>query len=233
MTNVAIILAAGVGRRMAAAVPKQYLPLGQGMVIDHTLDAFLFHPDIAELTVVAAKDDVAHMQAVVAAHKPHKPTTVVAGGDERWQSAAAGVERYAHCGDVNVLLHDAARPLVSAQTISDVVAALALHEAVSVAIPTKDTIYAVEGQVVSSIPNRATLWQAQTPQAFRAPLIAAAYKWFATQPQRNATDDCGVLLAYKPDAKISVVVGAPENMKITTPTDLLLTECLTSKPNHI
>ena len=124
----------------------------------------------------------------------------------------------------NILLHDAARPFVSARIIEDVCKALETHKAVTVAIPATDTMYSVSetatGKTVQAIPPRATLMCAQTPQAFRLETIAAAYCHALQAPHLQATDDCGIVRTYLPNTPIYIVQGEAGNRKITYKEDL-------------
>ena len=156
--------------------------------------------------------------------------------------------------DTNLLLHDAARPFVSVEIIDRVVAALQCHEAVGVAVPSTDTVWEVHPDMsgelivkskrnasgipgkageerkfviprfVARIPERKLMWRAQTPQAFRLPLIRDAYQRALQDPQFQATDDCGVVRKYMPGTKITVVEGSDRNLKVTTPQDLAALE---------
>ena len=139
--------------------------------------------------------------------------------------------------DTNLLLHDAARPWVSTEIVDRVVAALAHHEAVGVAVPSTDTVWEVHPDLngewgmeneefimprfVARIPERKLMWRAQTPQAFRLLLIRDAYQRALQDPQFQATDDCGVVRKYMPGTKICVVEGEEENKKITFAEDLM------------
>ncbi len=150
--------------------------------------------------------------------------------------------------NTNILLHDAARPFVSQTIIVDVCQALETHEAVTVAVPATDTMYIVTPTpnaqhatkprqvagapgpstrnaqpstfVLQSIPPRDTLMRAQTPQAFRLPLIARAYTLALQDPNLHATDDCGILHHYLPAIPIHIVTGEETNRKITFKQDL-------------
>ena len=132
-------------------------------------------------------------------------------------------------------MHDAARPWVSAAVIDRVVVALRHHKAVGVAIHSTDTVWAVqqslnakgitlrgeEGTVViSKIPERQTMWRAQTPQAFRLPVIREAYRRALQDPRLRVTDDCSVVHRYLPDITIAVVEGDEQNRKITFAEDI-------------
>ena len=130
----------------------------------------------------------------------------------------------------NLLLHDAARPFVSQEIISNVCQALEEHEAVVVAIPSTDTVYEMADGKVARIPNRATIMRAQTPQAFRLPLIAEAYAKAlgvtdlstaaCAMAHLPATDDCGIVYEHMPQVPIHIVLGEEQNKKITFKEDI-------------
>lgn len=244
MRNVAIVLAGGSGRRMGGQVPKQFMPLGGRAVIEYTVEAFAGHPAIDEVAVVVRPDWRDKWQSIATHHRWDKLTKVIDGGTERYLSTLNAVMAYIdEPDDTNLLLHDAARPLLSAEVIDRVVAALQTHEAVGVAVPSTDTVWEVRldlngewneeggdygyGHFVARIPERKQMWCAQTPQAFRLPLLRDAYQRALQDPQFNATDDCGVVRRYMPEVKIAVVEGEQNNFKITVESDLKRAEnCL-------
>lgn len=216
MRNIAVILAGGTGSRMGSAVPKQFLELAGRTVIEHSIEVFASHPAIDEVAVVVHPEWRGRMEGIAAAGRWDKLRKIIDGGSERHRSSMNAVEAYAgESGDTNLLLHDAARPWVSAEIVGRVVTALQHHEAVAVGIPSTDTVWEVSDGTVRSIPDRRRMWLAQTPQAFRLPLIREAYRRAMTDPQFQATDDCGVVLRYMPDVSICVVEGDVTNKKIT------------------
>ena len=125
-----------------------------------------------------------------------------------------------------VLLHDAARPLVSQRIIADCVAALSDYDAAGVAVPTSDTIVIAEDGVMSHVPPRESLLRCQTPQCFRLSVIARAHERAAADPDFTPTDDCGVVLRYLPDVPVHIVPGSDRNIKVTYPGDLAIAEAL-------
>ena len=166
---------------------------------------------------------------------------IIDGGSERYMSSLNAIMAYIdEPYDTNLLLHDAARPIVSVEIIDRVVAALQCHEAVGVAVPSTDTVWEVHPDMggelmvksekceiprfVARIPERRLMWRAQTPQAFRLPLIRDAYQRALQDPMFQATDDCGVVRKYMPGTKIAVVEGVERNMKVTTPQDIVALE---------
>ena len=127
-----------------------------------------------------------------------------------------------------MLIHDAARPLVSPAVIAGCVAALRQHDAVGTAVPSSDTILHVAGGVITDVPPREILYRAQTPQGFRLSVIAEAHRRAAADPDFVATDDCSVVLRYLPDVPVHVVPGSESNIKVTYPGDLAVAEALLS-----
>ena len=121
---------------------------------------------------------------------------------------------------VRLLLHDAARPFVSQRIIADVCKALETHQAVTVAVPSTDTIYITEDNRLSSMPPRETVWRAQTPQAFRLDIIAEAFGRALQEGNIAATDDVGIMHRYMPDVPVFIVPGEENNRKITYREDI-------------
>ena len=244
MKNVAVVLAGGVGKRLGAEKPKQFLPLGGRTLIEWSVDVFDRHPAIDEVAVVVHPDWRAEMETLRTRNEWRKLTRLIDGGFERYMSSLNAVMAYLDYPDeTNLLLHDAARPLLPAAVVDRVVAALQHHEAVGVAVPSTDTVWEVRPDMgvesgewrvesgefevprfVARIPERRTMWLAQTPQAFRLPLIRDAYQRALQDPQFAATDDCGVVRRYMPEVKVTVVEGDTRNFKITTLYDLQLAQ---------
>ncbi len=219
MKNVAILLAGGTGSRFGEKLPKQFLPLSDGRSLLQTcIDTFLSCDLIDDIWVVMHRDWI---QAV--------PTSVhaIEGGKERWESsynAIQAVSRH-YQEDVNVWIHDVARPFVGQTILQQVGDALARYEAVSVAVPVTDTIYQVRPSTcdvtVQSIPLRSTMMRAQTPQAFRLSLIKTAFDLALSDPDGiHVTDDAGIVLHYLPDTLIHIVAGDETNRKITFRNDI-------------
>lgn len=229
MRNIAVILAGGVGSRMGGSEPKQFMSLGGRTVIEHSIETFANHPSIDEVAVVIHPDWRGRMEEIAARGRWEKLRKIVDGGSERYMSSLNAIMAYIdEPDDTNLLLHDAARPFMSAAIVDRVVAALERHEAVGVAVPSTDTVWEVHpdfdavevGRFVARIPERRLMWRAQTPQAFRLPLIRDAYQRALQDPQFRTTDDCGVVRQYMPGTKITVVEGEERNMKLTNAEDL-------------
>jgi len=226
--NIAIILAAGTGNRMETVCPKQYLIVAGKTVLEHSIDAFENNNKIDEIAVVLQKDYLSDFEHFIQKNNWKKIKKILPGGKERYESALAAINAYRKFSDDNLIFHDAARPLVSARIIGDVVKALELYNAVTVALPVTDTIYQVDDSqsFVQNIPNRTFLQRAQTPQAFKAKTIQKGYEIALKDPDFQVTDDCGVVAKYLPDEKIFIVCGEERNMKITYKEDVFLLEKL-------
>ena len=247
MYYIAVILAGGIGARVGGNTPKQLLPLQDGKsVLEHAVDAFEQSPHIHEICIVMHPDYIMHAEQMLLANAWQKVHHIIPGGKERWESSVNAIRAYlstVNCqlSTVNLLLHDAARPFVSQEIIANVCEALKEHEAVTVAIPSTDTVYEMVDGKVARIPHRSTIMRAQTPQAFRLELIAEAYAkafphLFTTQLGKKEggssspilggvgggfpTDDCGIVHEYMPNIPIHIVLGEEQNKKITFKEDI-------------
>lgn len=220
MKTIAVILAGGSGTRFGGNVPKQFLQVGGRRIIEYTIDAFERHPLIDEVAVVCHADHLAEMESIVASNQYGKVKKVLPGGKERYHSSLAALAVYIDDNDL-LLFHDAVRPLVSERIITDCVKALQHYDAVTVAIPTTDTIYRVDDQQqIIDIPPRSLFRNAQTPQGFRAGVIRHAYELALADLAFVTTDDCGVVRRYLPEIPIHVVEGDSCNIKVTYPEDI-------------
>ena len=234
MTNIAVILAGGIGARVGGGVPKQLLPLQDGRsVLEHAVNAFEQSSCIDEVCIVMHPDYIVHAEQMLLANAWQKVRHIIPGGKERWESSVQAIRQlgYQERGEeVNLLLHDAARPFVSQEIIARVCEALEEHEAVAVAVPSTDTVYEMADGKIVCIPARSTIMRAQTPQAFRLELIAEAYTKALgadicdTQAYAAAylpaTDDCGIVHEHMPEVSIYIVLGAEQNKKITFKEDI-------------
>ncbi|SFC15460.1 2-C-methyl-D-erythritol 4-phosphate cytidylyltransferase [Massilia yuzhufengensis] len=224
MTNAAVprylalIPAAGVGARMAAGSPKQYLPIGGKPMLRHTLDAFLSSPRIAHTYVVVSADDP-FIDSIV----PGQGVTVLrCGGATRMESIRNGLRALHGSVALNdwVLVHDAARPGLDAELIERLVVETGEHPVGGLlALPVVDTVKrAVAGEVATV--SRDGLWLAQTPQMFRYQLLCRALD-AATDPSA-ITDDASAVEALGLAPRL--VEGHPRNLKVTLPADIRIAE---------
>jgi len=230
MKNIAVILAGGVGARLGAEVPKQFLKVAGKSIIEHTIEAFVQHKGIDEVWVVIHASYMHDMQALVAKNGWHKVKRVLNGGSQRYESSLSAVQACAKLDEqaTNLIFHDAVRPLVSARIIDDVLSALRSYEAVDVAVPSADTIIELKPDraQIRAIPNRNFLYRGQTPQAFRLGTIRRAYEAALQDPSFATTDDCGIVAKYLPQTPIFVVRGEESNVKLTYPEDIYLLDKL-------
>ncbi|MBJ3774448.1 bifunctional 2-C-methyl-D-erythritol 4-phosphate cytidylyltransferase/2-C-methyl-D-erythritol 2,4-cyclodiphosphate synthase [Acuticoccus mangrovi] len=208
----AVVLAAGRGTRFGGDAPKQYLPLDGSTVLARALDAFLAHAAIRRVVAVIGAGDEGAFRAAVGPRADR--VEVVTGGDTRQASVAAALAHLAVDPPERVLVHDGARPFLSAALIDRVARALDDADAVIPAVPVADTLKRIDhGRVAGTVP-RDGLAQAQTPQGFRFAALRAAH---AAMPG-GATDDAMVMEAA--GHPVRVVEGERTNHKITTPDDL-------------
>ncbi len=213
--TIAVVLAGGMGVRMGLDLPKQLLRVAGRTVLEHTVAILDASPDIDEIIVMMAAAHLDEAERLLRAAGFAKVTRVLAGGPTRSDTTRLALD-HLPSHDCNVVFHDAVRPLLHPGIVRDCVLALDRYGAVDVAIPSADTIIALDDDdCVTDIPPRATLRRGQTPQAFRSPVIREAYRLAALDPDFTTTDDCGVVLRYLPQIPIKVVPGADENIKIT------------------
>ncbi|GAA5043833.1 2-C-methyl-D-erythritol 4-phosphate cytidylyltransferase [Thermocatellispora tengchongensis] len=232
--TVAVILAGGVGRRIGHGTPKQLLQIAGRAMLEHTIAVFEDAPEIDEIMVLMAPGYTGEVAELAARRGFKKVGRVLEGGATRpettWRALRA-LEGEERC---DVMLHDAARPLVSRSIIARCAEALREHVAVEVAIPTSDTLLVAAsgpqgGEYVREVPDRSMYRRAQTPQCFRLELISRAYERAFADPaflERPATDDVGVVLRYLPEVPIFLVPGGEHNLKVTHPADMAVAETL-------
>lgn len=214
-----IIPAAGSGKRMGGGTAKQFLPLGGEPVLLRTVRLFSESPLVDE--IVLAAGDVEATAALVG-HLP-KVARIVQGGAERQDSVWAALQAV-HSRPRIVCVHDAARPLLTQETLHGVLQAAADHMAQVVAVPVKDTIkVAGPDGLVTATPERASLWSVQTPQVFWVESLVAAYKQAQAEGFRGT--DCASLVE-RAGLPVRIYPGEPTNLKLTTPEDLLLAEAI-------
>lgn len=223
--NIAIILAGGRGIRLGSDQPKQFIKIAGKKVIEHTIEVFEQHPEIDEIAIVTNPDYIRDTEKIMVDNLYPKVKKVLAGGAERYDSSLAAINAYED-EDVNLIFHDAVRPLVSQRIISDCIEALNKFNAVDVAVKTTDTIIEVKDSLIQNIPDRSLLNNGQTPQAFKKRTIKKAYDIALEDPNFKATDDCGVVKKYLPQEDIYVVEGEGYNMKLTYKEDIFLLDKL-------
>lgn len=233
----AVVLAAGSGSRMKSAEAKQFMPLGGKPLICYALQA-VEESDIIDdcILVTGAKDIVWVTEEIVKKYHFHKVDTVIAGGEERYASVASAMrlivseDMRVPNRDGYVFVHDGARPFLTEEILRDTYEAVKKYGACVSAVPSKDTVkIADEEGFVAKTPDRSLIWNMHTPQVFETKLITDAYAALEKnlpelkQKGVHITDDA-MVVEYFTDHRVKLVEGSYENIKITTPEDLIVAE---------
>ena len=216
----AVVVAAGSSTRMG--MDKLMLPLGDIPVVVYALQAFQAAPSIDEIIVVTREDLVMPIGQLCQEFGLDKVRKVVRGGQTRTHSVKLGTLEVSREAPL-IAIHDGARPLISVDVIERTIAQADRCGAAAPAIPLKDTVKVVAEGTVVSTPDRAALRSVQTPQVFEASLIRAALQ-SALDDGAELTDDCSAV--ERLGMKVVLVEGDERNLKLTTPADLRLAECL-------
>jgi 2-C-methyl-D-erythritol 4-phosphate cytidylyltransferase len=220
--SIALIPAAGMGKRMGAAINKQYLQLDGVPIVSRTISVFEASPLISSIYLVIPADEIPYCREfVVEAGRFRKVTAIIPGGKERQNSVMNGLRamRETIADDDIVMIHDGVRPFISDELIAETIKTARSNSGALVAVPCKDTIKTVREGVIIDTPPRESLWQAQTPQAFRFGTIFDAHL-SAEQDGFIGTDDAS--LVERMGGSVRIVQGDYRNIKITTPEDLIL-----------
>lgn len=220
-----VLVAAGSATRMGpVTVRKPFLPLGGRSMIEVAAAPFAALLEVVEIVIVAHPDDLERMRELAAGSEVFaKLRAVVPGGAERSDSVRLGV--HAVSGDVDVVcVHDAARPLVESAVVARAIEVAAREGAALVAVPVRDTIkVSSAGTYVEHTLDRSVLWSAQTPQVFRAGILRELCDR-AHADGFKPTDDAALYEQYS--GPVALVEGDSQNLKITTPSDLLVAEAI-------
>lgn len=217
----ALVMAAGRGTRLGGEAPKQYLTLGGVSILSRSLALFVEHPRISRIHAVIHADDGDRFAAATAGIAIGPP---IVGGETRQESVRRGLEHLAAAPPDLVLIHDAARPLVSPAMIDRVIDALSTHDGAIPALDVADTLKRHDGKRVTGTLARDGLARAQTPQGFRFAAILAAHRQMAGA---ELTDDAAV--AEAAGRTVALVPGEEMAFKITTADDLARARRLTAE----
>ncbi len=228
MNNVAVILAAGNSSRMKSDKSKLLLPLNGKTVIERTVELFSSINEVDEIIVVCRECDLERFEAILDKYD----ITYCFGGSTRQQSvtnAIESIDEYDKCG--LVIIHDGARPLVTREEVAAVIKRADICDAAALGVSVKDTIKVVnEHNIIVDTPDRDKLIAVRTPQAFDLTLYKKALDR-ANKEGKDFTDDCAV--AENDGLEVAVIKSSYENIKITTPEDVLLAEAiLKSRSEH-
>jgi 2-C-methyl-D-erythritol 4-phosphate cytidylyltransferase len=225
-----IVVAAGKGTRIGGDAPKQYRHIGGVPMVLRALRPFTSHPDVAHVALVLPAPDAASPPAFLTS-LPSEALTIVAGGERRADSVAAGLGALRPECQV-VLVHDGARPFADRGVIDAVIRHARAGDGAIAAVPVTDTLKegaaASPDRVARTVP-RDRLWRAQTPQGFPRALLIRAYARMAGGGDSVATDDAALVEAC--GGTVRLVPDSVRNLKITTPEDLVLAELLAGTPD--
>lgn len=212
----AIIAAGGRGERFGGGQPKQLLSIGGRTILERSVAAFLAHPSIDDIVVALPQELAEHPPGYLT--RTAKPLRIVAGGARRRDSVAAAFRAVPDRSEI-IVVHDAARPFVSASLIERTIVAAAESGAALAALASRDTVKQVRDHVVRATLDRASIFLAQTPQAFRRSVLRDALAIGG-----DATDEAS--LAEQAGHAVRVVDGEASNIKITTPDDLVIAQAI-------
>lgn len=228
MKCTAIVLAAGQGKRMNSNIQKQFLMIKGKPVLYYSLAVFEQSPEIEEIVLVTGKDCIEYCKKeIIDLYGFQKVKKIAAGGRERYDSVYAGL---CACEDCDyVFIHDGARPFVTEAMIKRTKEAVEKYGACIAGMPSKDTVkLADENGMVANTPKRSQVWTIQTPQVFSYPLIREAHEKARQYDMKEITDDSMLVERYG-KVPVCLVEGAYENLKITTPEDILVAEKILEK----
>lgn len=219
-----IVAAAGMSNRMGSKINKQFISINNKPILAHTLEKFERCKYIDEIIVVAKEDEIDYCRKeIVRRYNFNKVSKIVRGGKERQDSVYNGILALNERADI-VLSHDGARPFVKMENIIDGIKGAFKHGACVVGVPVKDTIKVVgDGDIIDETPNRDMLWAAQTPQCFKKEIILEGYRR-AIEDSYVGTDDSS--FAERLGIDVKMIMGSYENIKITTPEDLIVAESI-------
>lgn len=226
----AAVLAGGMGTRMrGAGKPKQFIEIGGKPILVHSLERFLENPEFEAVLVLVPEEWLDYTRELLGEHGIGERTVVLVGGSDRNGTLMNALdylgEHYGMDEDTILVTHDSVRPLVSQRIIRENIAAAERYGACGTAIPATDTIARSEGgEFIEEIPERAVLYQQQTPQSFRALLLKQTYERLSEEERQDLTDACAIFV--RKGVPVYIVPGEPYNIKVTYPSDLLVAEVL-------
>ncbi|OEG15940.1 2-C-methyl-D-erythritol 4-phosphate cytidylyltransferase [Enterococcus quebecensis] len=223
-----ILLAAGQGRRMGASRNKILLHLVGKPIISYSLNMFLNDPACKHIVLVTQEDEQGLLGAMVKKETKRKqsPVTIVSGGSERQYSVYNGLQFLLNPENI-VMVHDGARPFVTLKQLKLLHRKVQETRAAILGVPVKDTIKRVVDGIVQETVPRETLWQIQTPQAFYGEDLLAVHRC-AQQENYLGTDEASLIEKYS-NLSVSMVLGSYENIKLTTPEDMLIGEAIVKR----
>ncbi len=226
MKNIAIIVAGGRGTRVGNRIPKQFMEIKGKKIIEWTISAFDSCRKIDGIVVVIVNEFRDKMEEILLKADFTKKIIIVSGGETRQLSVYNGLKKAEDFNPEHVLIHDAARPLVSRELIERVIVSLENGAGgVVPAIPVRDTLVKAEDSTIKEYIPREGLYLIQTPQGFNFTEIFASHLNALSDGRKEFPDDSSIFRAYS-SGKVVIVEGDPANIKITYPGDLRIAEIL-------
>lgn len=224
----AVVLAAGIGKRLKSSVAKPLIKIKNVPLVIYSLKQFCKHPLVNEIILVVNQGNKVQLIAALKRFKITKVKKIVLGGKERQDSVKCGLSVVSNDAKI-VLIHDSARPFIDKELITKVIESAKKHKAAIPAVPVKATIKSVRVSecqsvreiVVSKTLDRNKLWEIQTPQGFDKDLLIEAFNKFGNE---RITDEA--MLIEKMKRKVAIVMGTYSNIKITTPEDLIIAKAI-------
>ena len=216
----AVVLAAGQGRRMGTDLPKQFLPLCGKPVLWYSLNCFQNSDLTDRIILVCGKEWIGYCEEeIVRKYGLSKVKTITEGGENRYDSVYNGLKA---CADTEfVMIHDGARPFITDEILRRGLLGAEKTGACVIGMPSKDTVKIADQEgFIKETPQRSSVWIIQTPQVFRYSLIREAYRRIMESGTVNVTDDA-MVVEQTLGTKIALAEGSYENLKVTTPDDLL------------
>ena len=230
--NYGVVVAGGVGTRMGADKPKQFLNIGNKPIIVHTVEKFVLCNELEKIVVLTPEDWISFTKDLLRKHLGEglmKRVAVIEGGATRNETIMNAIayieENYGLDDDTIILTHDAVRPFVTHRIIKDNIEAVKKYGATDTVIAATDTIVeSKDGDIISMIPDRSKMYQGQTPQSFRAKELRDTYNAL-TEDEKNILTDATKIYVLK-GKPVKLVKGESFNIKITYPYDLEVAETL-------
>ncbi|MCC8068932.1 MAG: 2-C-methyl-D-erythritol 4-phosphate cytidylyltransferase [Ruminococcus sp.] len=227
-----VILAGGNGSRMGnVEKPKQFMELGDKPILIHTIEKFILNNSFECIIVLVPHQWIKHTQDIISKYITIKTDSifVIEGGSSRNETIMQSIkfieEKYSLDDDTIIVTHDSVRPFVTHRIIEENISYTKLNDACDTVIPATDTIVeSCDGEIISSIPNRSSMYQGQTPQSFKAKKLRKLYLSLTEQEKSILTDACKIMVLK--GERVHLVSGEVYNIKITYPYDLTMARAI-------
>lgn len=229
------ILAGGNGSRMNTNIPKQFIKLNNKPIIIYSIEEFLKNKIIDKIIICCLPNYIDYLKMIIKKHlKTNKKIEIISGGNTRFISMINGcnyiVDKYGLNNNDIILIHDAARPFINQKIINNNIDGAIKYGAVGTAIPVTDTIFELNYEIITKVPLRKNLFQAQSPQSFNLKKLLELANKLSKKEIKNLTDTCAIFTLN--NKIVNLVLGDPKNIKITTKYDLNVAKTFLLKQNR-